>query len=76
MLFARLQDFAAVFLAFAVIGAAAVAPAPVEAAAKHAPRVKYKFVRGSGENDTQRDKRLARECRGRPNAGACLGFGQ
>lgn len=24
----------------------------------------------------QRDKRLARECKGMPNAGACLGFGK
>lgn len=29
---------------------------------------------GSGETTAQRDKRMARECKGRPNAGACLGF--
>ena len=28
---------------------------------------------GSEENTAARDKRLKRECRGRPNAGACLG---
>lgn len=27
-----------------------------------------------GENTAQRDKRLLRECRGRPNAGACEGY--
>lgn len=27
----------------------------------------------SGETPTAREKRLKRECRGRPNAGACLG---
>lgn len=27
-----------------------------------------------GESQTQRNKRLARECKGRANAGACLGF--
>jgi len=32
-----------------------------------------KFLPGSQENDAARAKRLKRECRGRPNAGACLG---
>ena len=30
---------------------------------------------GSGESVAVRDKRLRRECRGRPDAGACLGYG-
>ena len=30
---------------------------------------------GGHETTAQRDKRLKRECKGRPNAGACLGFG-
>jgi hypothetical protein len=29
---------------------------------------------GSGETTAQRDRRLTRECKGRPNAGACLGY--
>jgi hypothetical protein len=29
---------------------------------------------GSGESTAQRDARLKRECKGRPNAGACLGY--
>lgn len=29
-----------------------------------------------GETQTQRDKRWARECKGMPNAGACLGYGK
>ena len=33
-------------------------------------------VHANGESYSQRDKRLARECKGRPNAGACLGYGQ
>ena len=33
-------------------------------------------IRGSGESFSERERRLKRECRGRPNAGACLGFGQ
>lgn len=28
----------------------------------------------SGETAAAREKRLRRECRGRPNAGACLGY--
>jgi len=31
-------------------------------------------TQGRGETRTQREKRLLRECRGRPNAGACLGY--
>jgi hypothetical protein len=30
--------------------------------------------KGSAEGRTERDKRLLRECRGRPNAGACEGY--
>ncbi|WP_342132463.1 hypothetical protein [Hydrogenophaga sp. OTU3427] len=29
---------------------------------------------GSQESTAERERRLKRECRGRPNAGACLGF--
>ena len=30
--------------------------------------------KGSTEGKAERDKRLLRECRGRPNAGACEGY--
>ena len=30
--------------------------------------------KGSAESKADRDKRLLRECRGRPNAGACAGY--
>ncbi|MCT9811876.1 hypothetical protein N0K08_14620 [Acidovorax sp. Be4] len=41
----------------------------------HAPNEKGKAKnQGSAETPAQRDKRLLRECRGRPNAGACLGY--
>ncbi|WP_159911985.1 hypothetical protein [Pantoea sp. 18069] len=41
----------------------------------HAPRDKAKGKsQGSAETPAQREKRLLRECRGRPNAGACLGY--
>jgi hypothetical protein len=32
------------------------------------------FFDGSAENRSERDKRLLRECKGRPNAGACEGY--
>ena len=31
--------------------------------------------KGPGETRAERDKRLQRECKGRPNAGACEGYG-
>jgi len=36
---------------------------------------KIRFEKGSGETRGERDRRLQRECRGLPNAGACLGYG-
>ena len=33
-----------------------------------------KVIPGSEESTAERERRLKRECRGRPNAGACLGF--
>lgn len=32
------------------------------------------FYEGSGETRAERDKRLTRECKGRPNSGACEGY--
>jgi hypothetical protein len=32
------------------------------------------FYEGSGETRAERDKRLLRECKGRPNAGLCEGY--
>lgn len=33
-----------------------------------------KVIKGSGESTAERDRRLYRECQGRPNAGACAGY--
>jgi hypothetical protein len=30
--------------------------------------------KGNGETQPERDRRLLRECKGRPNAGACEGY--
>ncbi len=35
---------------------------------------KVTYDKGSGETTSERERRLYRECRGRPNAGACEGF--
>ncbi|MGV0958713.1 MAG: hypothetical protein ACOYB1_02660 [Limnohabitans sp.] len=40
---------------------------------KKAPR--QAIDRGPAETRAERDKRLARECQGRRNAGACEGYG-
>ncbi|WP_291933899.1 hypothetical protein [Limnohabitans sp.] len=41
---------------------------------KQAKAPKVPTDKGSAENKPERDKRLMRECRGRPNAGACEGY--
>jgi hypothetical protein len=48
-------------------------PAQVTVAKPKKPG-KVKMVNGSGESTAERDRRLLRECKGRPNAGACAGF--
>jgi hypothetical protein len=55
----------------AISGAEKNAKAPKPKKGK-APKVKGD--KGSGESKSERDKRLLRECRGRPNAGACEGY--
>ena len=35
---------------------------------------KVKVDKGSAESTPERDRRLSRECKGMPNAGACLGY--
>lgn len=40
---------------------------------KGSVRVKY-FGSSSEESTRERDRRLYRECKGRPDAGACLGY--
>lgn len=64
-------------LAAALAGPAAFAadkPAPAASGPAHRAAPKVKVDRGSGETPAQRDARLKRECKGRPNAGACLGY--
>lgn len=44
-----------------------------EPAEQRPARVRF-LDSGSGETKAVREKRLKRECKGRPNAGACLGM--
>lgn len=52
------------------------APPPVKKGQKKAKKVSAAPVQHapSGEAMPEREKRLLRECKGRPNAGACLGY--
>ena len=44
---------------------------------RHSSRVKIQNIRSSSDESTaERDRRLYRECQGRPNSGACLGYTQ
>jgi hypothetical protein len=74
-----------VALALFVLDAAADARAPQstppgaqppersERASRRKPRIVH-LPSPAQESSAQRDRRLARECRGLPNAGACLGY--
>ncbi|MDR0276100.1 MAG: hypothetical protein LBI48_12355 [Burkholderiaceae bacterium] len=66
----------------AVALALTCATAPAQAAKKNKstaaakqPTHTVKFVKSpSQESAAERERRLKRECKGRPNAGACLGY--
>ena len=47
---------------------------PAKPAKKKAPKHKPPTDKAAGESQAERDKRLLRECKGRPNAGACEGY--
>ena len=42
---------------------------------KRAQAPKPPAIPNSGESKSERDKRLLRECKGKPNAGVCEGYG-
>lgn len=70
---ARLTALACAIL---LVAAATTAPdAHARANGKRAHRTNTaKFDNGSGETRKERERRLLRECKGMPNAGACLGY--
>ncbi|MGH6625004.1 MAG: hypothetical protein ACRECD_00395 [Burkholderiaceae bacterium] len=69
---------ASALLSAAVAHATTTQPRQTKAAAKaevKAPKAgQTKFYRGSEESPLERERRLVRECQGRPNAGACAGY--
>lgn len=78
----RMKPHALLALGMTVALLAATAPPAAEAGTtkrksdptQQAPKARAKFNKGSGETTPERDRRLLRECKGRPNAGACLGY--
>lgn len=61
-----------------LLAAFAVTAVPAEAASRGHRKTHQSRVQpsGSDEKPAERDRRLRRECKGRPNAGACLGYTQ
>jgi hypothetical protein len=55
--------------------AAASTPHKIKTSKAKNQSTKVKFDKGSAETTAERNRRLQRECKGRPNAGACLGYG-
>jgi hypothetical protein len=47
---------------------------PAKAKKKSTKTNSVKYEKGSAETTSERDRRLFRECKGRPNAGACMGY--
>ena len=62
----------AVFAVLAVTGLAA--PAVAQAKARKTKSSRTRKDKSDAETQKQKDARLTRECKGRPNAGACLGY--
>lgn len=64
----------------ALLLALALGALPAQAAPCHPPHpckpkaAKPLVDQGSAETPAQRERRLRRECKGRPNAGACEGY--
>lgn len=62
-------------LTFAALTLALLTNALAEAPPARKPPARVTFHQSaSEEGPAAREKRLKRECKGRPNAGACLGF--
>ena len=64
--------FAVLALTLGIASQAAAASPPAQTERRLPARVTF-IDAPSSETPAAREKRLKRECRGRPNAGACLG---
>ena len=68
-------------MGMATLGLLALASAlawPTQAATRQGSRARNRKPpadKGPAESRAERDKRLQRECKGKPNAGACEGYG-
>ena len=65
-------------LALAAVLALPIAQAQATTSTSKSTRAKTRkpsVDRGPAETRAERDKRLQRECKGKPNAGACEGYG-
>ena len=69
---------AAVFGALLVAGLAVSAPADAKSRKRSkseaGPKVTYADGQSADRRQRAEDARMFRECRGRPNAGACMGY--
>ncbi len=66
-------------VAAACLGLALAGPAAAKGKARgvkltNAPKVTYSDGQSAGQREKSEEARLRRECKGRPNAGACLGY--
>lgn len=67
----NILSFAALTMALLAMPAAQAA----EARPSHKKAAAPKFIPNSSQETTrERERRLLRECKGRPNAGACAGY--
>ena len=66
---------AAVTLTFITVPPASAGERNTKSSKKPSSRIKIQNIRsGSEETPSERDRRLYRECQGRPNSGACAGY--
>lgn len=70
----RLRTTLCYALALALAGAAPYSLAKTKKKPASDESSQERIHRGSAESTAERDKRLLRECKGRPNAGACAGY--
>ena len=66
--------FGALFVAGLAVSAPADAKSRKRAKKETGPKVTYANGQNADQYQRAEDARLTRECRGRPNAGACAGY--
>ncbi|WP_255576413.1 hypothetical protein [Comamonas sp. Y33R10-2] len=75
VLFAQLLSLIIVAAALSTLPCTSFAGSHSKAEKRQSNRIKIQNTRsGSEERTAERDRRLYRECQGRPNSGACAGY--